>query len=173
MPSTAEVSASVNPPQRHEEPTRRTLLSVLPMTTAWAGAGAVVLVPTAAVVGSAVFGRGGDGLLFLVVMMPPTIGGAAVAFVFGLAAGALAGLPDRGLRRRRPGVLGDGAAVAILTLVVAGAASAVCVRVPYLLPFPVPVQVLLVAAVTAVCTVVVVAVHRRRERRQRRARSAA
>lgn len=153
--------------------TRRTLLAVLPLTTAWAGAAAVVVVPTASVVVGAVVERSPAALPFILIMVPAMIGGAAAVFVFGLAAGALAGLPDRWLGRRRPSVTGDVAAVMILTLLVAGTSGLAQLLVPYLFPWPVTAQVIGVAAVTAVSTLLVVAAHRRRERRRHDLRSTA
>jgi hypothetical protein len=158
-----DVTVSADPPA---EATRRTLMSVLPMTTAWAGAGAVVIVPTGAVLVGTIVEGSTTGLPFLLIAAPAMVSGSVAAFVFGLATGALAGLPDWWLRRRRPTMLGDGAAVLILTALVAVAWSAVCLLIPYLVPWPVATQVVAVAAMTAVSTLTVVAVHRRRERRR-------
>lgn len=166
MSSHVEASGSAIAHEVEPDGTRRSLLAVLPLTTAWAGAAGVVVVPTAFVLVGAVVGRSASGLSFLLVMAPAMIGGAAAAFVFGLAAGALAGLPDWWLRRRRSAVLGSVAAVVVLTVVVAGATCVAGLLVPYLLPWDVGAQVSVVGAATAVSTVVVIAVHRRRERRR-------
>jgi hypothetical protein len=99
-------------------------------------------------------------------MVPVLVGAAATTFVFGLAAGALAGLPDWFLRRRPLGTVGAVAAVVILTLVVAGASGAAFLVVPYLIPWPVLTQVCVVAAATAIATLVVISLHRRRERQR-------
>ncbi|WP_148067837.1 hypothetical protein [Curtobacterium sp. PhB172] len=147
-------------------PGRRTLLSVLPLTTAWVGAAAVVAVPIAGVVVGSVVERSPSGLSFILIMVPVLVGAAAATFVCGLAAGALAGLPDWFLRRRPLGTVGVVAAVVILTVLVAGASGAAFLVAPYLVPWPVLTQVCVVAAATAIATLVVVALHRRRERRR-------
>lgn len=96
----SEDSGSLAVTESGGTPGRRTLLSVLPLTTAWAGAAAVVAVPIAGVVVGSVVERSPSGLSFILIMVPVLVGAAAATFVFGLAAGALAGLPDWFLRRR-------------------------------------------------------------------------
>lgn len=166
MSRVSDDSGSMTETESRGTPGRQTLLSVLPLTTAWAGATAVVAVPIAGVVVGSVVERSTSGLSFIPIMVPVLVGAAATTFVFGLAAGALAGLPDWFLRRRPLGTVGAVAAVVILTLVVAGASGAAFLVVPYLIPWPVLTQVCVVAAATAIATLVVISLHRRRERQR-------
>ncbi|MFJ2977898.1 hypothetical protein ACIPEP_03480 [Curtobacterium sp. NPDC087082] len=144
---------------------RRTPLSVLPLTTAWAGTIAVVAVPVGWTIVGMIVEQSLTGAPFLVMMVPVLVVGVAVAFVFGLAAGALAGLPDWCLRRRPPSVLGAVAAVVFLTAIVTGAFAAAPLVGPVfsaLLPLPGWAGLAAVAAATATGTIVVVSRHRRR-----------
>ncbi len=98
--------------------TRRTLLSVLPLTTAWAGAAAVVAVPVVWTIVGAVVEQSPEGLTFIVLLVPVMLFAAIGALLYGFAAGALAALPDWFLRRRSPSAVGAVSSVVILTAVV-------------------------------------------------------
>ncbi|WP_416393832.1 MULTISPECIES: hypothetical protein [unclassified Curtobacterium] len=148
--------------------TRRTLLSVLPLTTAWAGAIAVVAVPVLWTLVGMIVEQSLTGAPFLVMMIPVLAFAVLGAFVFGLVAGALAGLPDWCLRRRPPSALGAVAAVVVLTAIVTGTFAAAPVLGPVfsaLLPLPGWVGLATVAAATATGTIIVVSRARRQEQR--------
>lgn len=147
---------------------RRTLLSVLPLTTAKAGAAAMVVLPVGWLLIGAIAEGSPDQLPFFIVMFPVMAIGALAAFVFGLAAGALAGLPDWLLRHRRPTAFGDVAAVVVLTGLVTGTFALVPLSagiIAGVLPLPLWGSMLALALATAAATITVVARHRRRERR--------
>jgi hypothetical protein len=148
--------------------TRRTLLSVLPLTTAWAASIAVVAVPVLWTFVGMIVEQSLTGLPFLVMMIPVLAFGVVGAFVFGLVAGAIAGLPDWFLRRRPPTVIGSVTAVVILTAIVTGTFAAAPLLGPVfsaLLPLPDWVGLAVVAAATATGTIVVVSRQRRLEHR--------
>lgn len=147
--------------------TRRTLLSVLPLTTAWAGAAAVVAVPVVWTIAAAVVEGSADGLSFIVLLVPALLFAAVAALLYGFVAGALAALPDWFLRRRPPSPLVDAGSVVVLTAVVTATFGGLSLSsgVSALLPLSGWGWLALVGAVTAAATSAVVARHRRRERR--------
>ncbi|WP_439688946.1 hypothetical protein ACRQ4C_13220 [Curtobacterium sp. SP.BCp] len=147
--------------------TRRTLLSVLPLTTAWAGAAAVVAVPVVWTIVGAVVEQSPEGLTFIVLLIPVMLFAAIGALLYGFAAGALAALPDWFLRRRSPSAVGAVSSVVILTAIVSATFGclALCSGVSAALPVSGWGWLALVAAATAAATSAVVARHRRRERR--------
>ncbi|WP_423923839.1 hypothetical protein ACPEEZ_06210 [Frigoribacterium sp. 2-23] len=142
----------------------KTLLAVLPLTTALAGAAAVVFVPVGILLLASIVTLSPRGLPFLVMLLPWLLIGAVVTAAFGPAAGALAGLPDWLLRRRaEPRLLGAVSAVVVLTAVVSGGWVLVSTTVlDSLLPLPLGIQVPLVTVGSAVLTTVVVVASKRR-----------
>ncbi|WP_423923824.1 hypothetical protein ACPEEZ_06170 [Frigoribacterium sp. 2-23] len=149
-----------------------TLLSVLPMSTALAGGAAVVLVPTVWTIVGAIATRSAASLMFVAVMFPGMLVGAIATALFGAAAGALAGLPDRLLRgRRAPRLLGPVAAVVILTALVTTAWALVTAWWDDSGPLPTGVHIAAVSVTTAALTTLVVARAKRRTSRRTRQRT--
>ncbi|MDA3803791.1 hypothetical protein [Clavibacter sp. CT19] len=146
----------------------RTLLHVLPWTTAVGGAVAVLLIPGSLVALSSITSRAGsDDGRFLPVVLQAMLFAAVMAFVVGLAAGALAGLPDH-LARHRPELRRrtSALAVVILTAVISLAWLAVLAEWQPLPLAPTLGTTGVVAAITAGATAIVVARHARRRRRK-------
>ena len=147
-----------------------TLLSVLPATTAWGGAAAVLLVPVGWPVVATIATGDVEHLKFLILLAPFMLVAALAVAAFGLAVGALAGLPDRLLRNRprlRP--LGAVSAVVIVSASVGGAFASATVAtstVFLLLPLPALPSLAIATGAAAASTTVVIAIHRRRERRR-------
>jgi hypothetical protein len=141
---------------------RRSLLGVLPLTTAVGGALSMFLVPGIPVVVVSLLERDAGALPILIAGLPFMAAGATGAFLLGLAVGALAGLPDH-LARDRPALrpLASALAVGILTALISAAWVAAVVTW-----WPRPVEIVgwttvVVAGVAAVATTLVVVLHRR------------
>jgi len=152
-------------PSRAHEP--RTLLHVLPWTTAAGGAVATFLIPGGLVALSSLVVRpnGVSGALLLQVL-PILFIAAVMMSAVGLCAGALASLPDHLARhrpelRRRTSALAVGILTALISLVWL-AALAEWQPLPLV---PTLVTTGLVAAATAGATAIVVARHARRRAR--------
>jgi hypothetical protein len=147
-----------------------TLLSVLPATTAWGGAAAVLLVPVGWSVVATIATGDVEHLKFLILLAPFMLVAALAVAAFGLSVGALAGLPDSLLRNRprlRP--LSAVSAVVIVSASVGGALTSATVAtstVFLLLPLPALPSVAIATGAAAASTTVVIAIHRRRERRR-------
>jgi hypothetical protein len=157
--------------RRMTTPTRTpaTLLSVLPVTTAWGGAIAVVMVPVGASLVSTIATGDVEHLRFLVLLAPAMLIAAFAAAAFGSAVGALAGLPDWLLRcRPRWRLLGILSAVVILATSVGVTCAMVPPAVGFLLLVPLPASTFVVVATAAAAAItsVVIAIHRRPERRR-------
>jgi hypothetical protein len=141
---------------------RRSLLGVLPFTTAVGGALSMFLVPGIPVIVIGLLERDAGALPLLVAGLPFMAAGAAGAFLLGLVVGALAGLPDH-LARDRPTLrpLASALAVGILTALISATWAAALVAW-----WPQPAEIVgcttvVVAGVAAIATTLVVVLHRR------------
>jgi len=162
-----EASTTSNEDRTTDE--RRSLLDVLPITTAVGGALAIFLVPGLPIVVVSLLEGDAGSLMVLALFLPWMAGGAAGAFLLGLVVGALAGLPDH-LARDRP-------ALRPLTSVLAGGILTVLVSAAWVAAlvvwWPHPGDIAawstgLVAGAASVATTLVVIVHRHGRRRARR-----
>jgi len=147
----------------------RSLLSVLPWTSA-AGAAALVLLASFVFAIGLVATSSSPGWrrpLDLLEAMSPAIAVALALAVIGFVLGALAALPDHLIRGRLPPLVGELLAVALLTTLVTGPYSALTSPFDGVTPLPHAVEVAVVGIVTALATALVASWHTRREHRRR------